>query len=77
MLKSLRDARQWLNGSQGCFIRLPIPEKFCCETILRAGARNIDSKSSANAVFDAIGARLRTILFTPERVKAALGGHSS
>jgi CO/xanthine dehydrogenase Mo-binding subunit len=31
----------------------------------------------ANAVFDATGARLRTIPFTPERVKAALGGHSS
>jgi CO/xanthine dehydrogenase Mo-binding subunit len=28
----------------------------------------------ANAVFDATGARLRTIPFTPERVKAALGG---
>jgi CO/xanthine dehydrogenase Mo-binding subunit len=31
----------------------------------------------ANAVFDATGTRLRTIPFTPERVKAALGGHSS
>ena len=31
----------------------------------------------ANAVFDATGARLRTIPFTPERVKAALGGKSS
>jgi nicotinate dehydrogenase subunit B len=29
-----------------------------------------------NAVFDAIGVRLRTIPFTPERVKAALGGQS-
>jgi CO/xanthine dehydrogenase Mo-binding subunit len=28
----------------------------------------------ANAVFDAAGIRLRTIPFTPERVKAALGG---
>ena len=28
----------------------------------------------ANAVFDATGARLRTVPFTPERVKAALGG---
>jgi nicotinate dehydrogenase subunit B len=28
----------------------------------------------ANAVFDATGARLRTIPLTPERVKAALGG---
>ena len=28
----------------------------------------------ANAVFDATGARLRTIPFTPERVKSALGG---
>ncbi len=27
----------------------------------------------ANAVFDATGARLRTVPFTPERVKAALG----
>lgn len=27
----------------------------------------------ANAIFDAIGARLRTMPFTPERVKAALG----
>jgi len=26
----------------------------------------------ANAVFDATGARLRTVPFTPERVKAAL-----
>ena len=30
-----------------------------------------------NAVFDATGVRLRTIPFTPERVKAALGGRSS
>ena len=28
----------------------------------------------ANAVFDATGARLRTVPFTPERVKSALGG---
>jgi len=27
----------------------------------------------ANAVFDATGARLRTVPFTPARVKAALG----
>jgi len=26
----------------------------------------------ANAIFDATGARLRTVPFTPERVKAAL-----
>ena len=31
----------------------------------------------ANAVFDATGARLRTIPFTPERVKAALNGRPS
>ena len=31
----------------------------------------------ANAVFDATGVRLRTVPFTPERVKAALGGRSS
>ncbi|RAI45758.1 xanthine dehydrogenase family protein molybdopterin-binding subunit [Rhodoplanes roseus] len=31
----------------------------------------------ANAVFDATGARLRTVPFTPERVKAALGGQAS
>ena len=31
----------------------------------------------ANAVFDASGARVRTVPFTPERVKAALGGQSS
>jgi CO/xanthine dehydrogenase Mo-binding subunit len=31
----------------------------------------------ANAVFDATGARLRTVPFTPERVKAALDGQSS
>ena len=31
----------------------------------------------ANAVFDAIGVRLRTVPFTPERVKAALSGSSS
>ena len=31
----------------------------------------------ANAVFDATGARLRTIPFTPERVKAALNGRAS
>ena len=31
----------------------------------------------ANAVFDATGARLRTVPFTPERVKAALSGRSS
>jgi nicotinate dehydrogenase subunit B len=31
----------------------------------------------ANAVFDATGARLRTVPFTPERVKAALNGRSS
>jgi nicotinate dehydrogenase subunit B len=30
-----------------------------------------------NAVFDAIGLRLRTVPFTPERVKAALGGQST
>lgn len=30
--------------------------------------------SLANAVHDATGARLRTVPFTPERVKAALGG---
>jgi CO/xanthine dehydrogenase Mo-binding subunit len=28
----------------------------------------------ANAVFDATGARLRTVPFTPQRVKAALNG---
>jgi len=28
----------------------------------------------ANAVFDATGARLRTVPFTPERLKAALAG---
>ncbi|HLH72092.1 MAG TPA: hypothetical protein VKX96_02330, partial [Chloroflexota bacterium] len=28
----------------------------------------------ANAVFDATGARVRTVPMTPERVKAALGG---
>jgi CO/xanthine dehydrogenase Mo-binding subunit len=27
----------------------------------------------ANAIFDATGARLRTVPFTPERLKAALG----
>ena len=31
----------------------------------------------ANAVFDATGVRLRTIPFTPERVKAALEGRSA
>ena len=31
----------------------------------------------ANAVFDAVGVRLRTVPFTPERVKAALEGKSS
>jgi len=31
----------------------------------------------ANAVFDATGVRLRTVPFTPERVKAALAGKSS
>ncbi|NVO13206.1 MAG: xanthine dehydrogenase family protein molybdopterin-binding subunit [Rhodoplanes sp.] len=31
----------------------------------------------ANAVFDATGARLRTVPFTPERVKAALGGQAA
>jgi CO/xanthine dehydrogenase Mo-binding subunit len=31
----------------------------------------------ANAVFDAAGIRLRTVPFTPERVKAALGGQAS
>ena len=31
----------------------------------------------ANAVFDATGVRLRTVPFTPERVKAALSGRSS
>jgi CO/xanthine dehydrogenase Mo-binding subunit len=31
----------------------------------------------ANAVFDATGARLRTVPFTPERVKVALAGQSS
>ena len=31
----------------------------------------------ANAVFDATGARLRTVPFTPERVKAELGGKAS
>jgi nicotinate dehydrogenase subunit B len=31
----------------------------------------------ANAVFDATGARLRTVPFTPERVKAALDGQAS
>ena len=31
----------------------------------------------ANAVFDATGVRLRTIPFTPERVKAALAGTAS
>jgi CO/xanthine dehydrogenase Mo-binding subunit len=30
-----------------------------------------------NAVFDATGVRLRTVPFTPERVKAALGGQST
>ena len=29
----------------------------------------------ANAIFDAVGVRLREIPFTPERVRAALGGH--
>jgi CO/xanthine dehydrogenase Mo-binding subunit len=31
----------------------------------------------ANAVFDAAGIRLRTVPFTPERVKAALSGQAS
>jgi CO/xanthine dehydrogenase Mo-binding subunit len=31
----------------------------------------------ANAVFDATGMRLRTVPFTPERVKAALAGRPS
>jgi nicotinate dehydrogenase subunit B len=31
----------------------------------------------ANAVFDATGARLRTVPFTPERVKAELGRKST
>ena len=31
----------------------------------------------ANAVYDATGARLRTVPFTPERVKAALTGKAS
>jgi len=31
----------------------------------------------ANAVFDATGARLRTVPFTPERVRAALSGRAS
>ena len=30
----------------------------------------------ANAVYDAIGVRLRTVPFTPERMKAALGGRT-
>jgi nicotinate dehydrogenase subunit B len=31
------------------------------------------SAAIANAVFDATGARVRTLPFTPERVKAAFG----
>jgi len=31
----------------------------------------------SNAVFDATGARLRTVPFTPEQVKAALNGRPS
>jgi nicotinate dehydrogenase subunit B len=31
----------------------------------------------ANAVFDATGARIRTVPFTPERVKAALASRST
>jgi CO/xanthine dehydrogenase Mo-binding subunit len=31
----------------------------------------------ANAVFDAAGIRLRTVPFTPDRVKAAIGGQAS
>jgi CO/xanthine dehydrogenase Mo-binding subunit len=31
----------------------------------------------ANAVFDAAGVRLRTLPFTPERVKAELSGKAS
>jgi CO/xanthine dehydrogenase Mo-binding subunit len=31
----------------------------------------------ANALYDASGARVRTVPFTPERVKAAFGGQSS
>ena len=31
----------------------------------------------ANAVFDATGVRLRTVPFTPERVRAALNGRPS
>jgi CO/xanthine dehydrogenase Mo-binding subunit len=31
----------------------------------------------ANAVFDATGARLRTVPFTPERVRAALAARQS
>ena len=31
----------------------------------------------ANAIYDASGVRMRTVPFTPERVKAALGGQSS
>jgi CO/xanthine dehydrogenase Mo-binding subunit len=31
----------------------------------------------ANAIFDATGVRLRTAPFTPERVRAALGGRPS
>jgi CO/xanthine dehydrogenase Mo-binding subunit/aerobic-type carbon monoxide dehydrogenase small subunit (CoxS/CutS family) len=38
------------------------------------GAQGPVSAAIANAVFDAAGVRLRHIPFTPERVKAALGG---
>ena len=47
------------------------------------GVNKIQSNSSApvaaalsNAVFDATGVRLRTVPFTPQRVRAALGVRS-
>jgi CO/xanthine dehydrogenase Mo-binding subunit len=36
------------------------------------GAQGPASAAIANAIFDAVGVRLRQIPFTPERVKAAL-----
>ena len=43
----------------------------------RRGGVHAVGAALANAVFDATGVRLRTVPFTPERVKAALSGRSS
>ena len=55
----------------------PIPLGHATDDADHEGGAPVVPPAIANAVFDATGVRLRTVPFTPERVKAAIEKRST